>query len=255
MSVANKVTLVTGAGRGIGRACALAFAGEGARVVVADRDVESGRQVVEEIEEAGGAGLFVEADVALPEAVEAMVARTVAHFGRLDVLISNAAVGGRTYGDGPVHQASIEGWDTIMNVNLRGTFLACKYAIPHLLESRGNIVTLASILGLVGSQNLYDTHIYMTSKAAIIGLTRNIAVYYARDGLRANCLAPGLIDTRMATRTKADPELLQQIAFWQPLGPIGKTQDVAEAALFLASDRAQFITGVVLPVDGGWSAQ
>jgi NAD(P)-dependent dehydrogenase (short-subunit alcohol dehydrogenase family) len=142
-----------------------------------------------------------------------------------------------------------------MDINLRGTFLACKYAIPELLKTKGNIVTMASILGLVGSQSLYDTHAYMTSKAGIIGLTRTIAAYYAKDSVRANCLAPGLVDTKMAKRTKADKELLAQIGYWQPLGPIGEVQDVAEAAVFLASDEAKFITGVVLPVDGGWSAQ
>lgn len=255
MSVTDKVTLITGAAGGIGRACALAFAEAGARVVVADRNVEGGEAVVREIVDAGGAAHYVPVDVAVPESVAEMVARTVTHYGRLDVLIGNAGIGGRRYGDGPVHEATLAGWETIINVNLRGTFLACKYALPHLLETRGNIVTMASILGLVGSQSLYDTHIYMTSKAAIIGLTRTIAAYYAKDHVRANCLAPGLIDTRMARRTKADPALLEEIAFWQPLGPIGEVQDVAAAALFLAGDRAGFITGVVLPIDGGWHTQ
>jgi NAD(P)-dependent dehydrogenase (short-subunit alcohol dehydrogenase family) len=255
MSVSGKVTLITGAGSGIGRACALAFASAGARVVVADRDGARGAEVAGEIVAGGGEGRFVPVDVAVPEMVREMVRQTVDHYGQLDVLISNAGIGGRAYGDGPVHEASVSGWETIMNVNVRGTFLACKYAIPHLLATQGNIITMASILGLVGSQSLYDTHIYMTSKAAIIGLTRTIAAYYAKDRLRANCLAPGLVDTRMAERTKADPDLLEQIAFWQPLGPIGEVQDVAAAALFLASDRAKFITGVVLPVDGGWHTQ
>jgi len=255
MSLTDKVTLITGGGSGIGRACCLLFARAGARVAIADKDTASGTSVAGEIIRAGGEAIYVPADLARPEEVETMVAETVSKLGRLDVLVANAGIGGRKYGDGPVHAATVEAWDTIMDVNARGTFLACKYSIPHLLESRGNIVTMASILGLVGSQQLYDTHIYMTSKAAIIGLTRNIAAYYARDGLRANCLVPGLIDTRMAERTKGDPALWQQIAFWQPLGPLGTVEDVAEAALFLASDRARFITGAVLPVDGGWSAQ
>ncbi len=255
MRLKDKVCLITGAGRGIGRGCAEAFAREGAKIVIADRETGPGEAAARQINAAGGEALFVPVDVSLPEQVEAMVSRAVAQYGRLDVLVANAGIGGHKWGDGPIHACTIDGWDTLMNVNLRGTFLTCKYAIPELLKSHGNIITLASILGLVGSSDLYDTHAYMTSKAGIIGLTRTMAAYYARYGLRANCLAPGLIDTHMAARTKADEGLLAQIGFWQPLGPLGQVQDVAEAAVFLASDEAKFITGVVLPVDGGWSAQ
>jgi NAD(P)-dependent dehydrogenase (short-subunit alcohol dehydrogenase family) len=142
-----------------------------------------------------------------------------------------------------------------MAVNLRGAFLTCKHALPHMFERGGSIVTVASVLGLVGTQGLFDTHAYATSKAGIIGLTRNIAAHYARQRIRANAIAPGLIDTRMAARTKATPALAEQVAFWQPLGVVGQTVDVAATALFLASDESQFITGAVIPVDGGWTAQ
>ncbi len=251
----DKITIITGAGQGIGQSCAETFAREGAKVVVANRSVEHGETTTSQIIDQGGEAIFIQVDVSQPEQVEAMVIRTINHFGRLDVLVSNAGIGGRKFGDGPLHECTIEGWDTIMGVNLRGTFLACKYAIPELLKTKGNIITMSSILGLVGSQDLYNTHAYMTTKAGIIGITRSIATYYARQGLRANCLAPGLIDTKMATRTKADEALLTQIGFWQPLGPIGEVRDVADAAMFLASDEAKFITGIVLPIDGGWSAQ
>ena len=252
----EKTVLITGAASGIGRRCAELFAESGAHVALADRDVEAGEAATQAIREAGHAAQFIPVDMADPEQVAQMVETCVASTGRLDVLISNAGVGGRSLGDGPIHECTIEGWDTIMNVNLRGMFLACKYAIPHLLrQPGGNIVTMSSVLGLVGTQGLYDTHAYTTSKAGIIGLTRTIAAHYARDGLRANSIAPGLVDTRMANRTKATPELLEKVAFWQPLGPIGDVDDVAQAALYLASDRAKFITGVVLSIDGGWTAQ
>lgn len=255
MRLKDKVAIITGAAQGIGQSCAESFAHEGAKIVVADRFSQRGEQVMASIVALGGDATFMEVDVSQPEQVEAMVSQTINHYGKLDVLVSNAGVGGRRFGDGPIHECTIEGWDAIMAVNLRGMFLACKYAIPELLKTRGNIVTVSSILGLVGSQGLYDTHAYMTSKAGIIGLMRTIAAYYAKDGLRANALAPGLVDTQMAKRTKVDKELMEQIEFWQPLGPIGEVRDVAEAAVFLASDEAKFITGVVLPIDGGWSAQ
>ncbi len=252
----GKTVLITGAASGIGRRCADVFAEAGAHVVIADRDAEAGESAAHAIREAGYAAHFVAVDMAQPEQVARMVETCLDTTGRLDTLISNAGVGGRSLGDGPIHECTIDGWDTIMNVNLRGMFLACKYAIPHLLKQPGaSIVTMSSVLGMVGTQGLYDTHAYTTSKAGIIGLTRTIAAHYARDGLRANCIAPGLVDTRMAARTRATPELLEKVAFWQPLGPIGDVDDVAQAALFLASDRAKFITGVVLPVDGGWTAQ
>lgn len=255
MRLQDKATIITGAGRGIGRGCAQAFAREGARVVVADLDETMAQECAEMIVADGGTAVSHAVDVSDPIQVEGMVARAITEFGRLDVLISNAGIGGRKFGDGPIHECTLEGWDTIMNINLRGTFLVCKYALPELLKTKGNIITLASVLGLVGTQGLYDTHAYMTSKAAIIGLTRNIATYYAKDGVRANSIAPGLVNTIMATRTQADPNLLAQVGFWQPLGPVGEIGDVAETAVFLASSDAKFITGTTIPVDGGWSAQ
>lgn len=255
MRLHNKVTLITGAGRGIGRGCAEAFAREGARVVVADMDVAAAHLCAEEIVKHGGTAVSLQVDVSQPEQVKRLIENTVSEYGQLDVLVSNAGIGGRKFGDGPIHECTLEGWDTIMAVNLRGTFLACKYALPELLKTKGNIITMASVLGLVGTQGLYDTHAYMTSKAAIIGLTRNIATYYAKEGVRANSIAPGLVDTIMAARTQADPDLLAQVGFWQPLGPVGEIGDVAETAVFLASNEAKFITGTVIPVDGGWSAQ
>lgn len=256
MRLAGKRALITGAGEGIGRAIALRFAAEGAAVVVADRNTAAGRNVADEIVGQGGAALFTEVDVSDATAVEEMVALAVARFGGVEILVSNAGIGGRSLGDGPVHLCTAEAWDAIMAVNLRGAFLCCKHLLPVMIDGGGgSIVVMSSVLGLVGTQGLFDTHAYTTSKAALIGLTRSIAVHYAADNVRANALAPGLIDTRMAARTKATPELADQVAFWQPLGMLGAPTDVADAALFLASDESRFITGAVLPVDGGWSAQ
>lgn len=255
MRLAGKVALITGGARGIGLACAAAFVREGARVVVADRDAEAGEAASSDLRAGGGEALFAEADVSVPAQVEGAVRRTVDTYAQLDVLVCSAGIGGRRLGDGPVETCTLAAWDAVMTVNLRGTFLACKHALPELRRRGGSIVTLASVLGLVGTQGLFDTHAYATSKAGIVGLTRAVAAHYARDRVRANVLAPGLIDTAMAGRTKGDPALLEQVAFWQPLGPLGAPQDVAGAAVFLASDEARFITGAVLPVDGGWTAQ
>ncbi len=253
--MAGKTALITGAAAGIGRACAEAMAYAGARVVLADRAAEAGADAAATLRAQGCDASFVPVDVGDPAAVEQMVAATLAHAGWLDCLVCCAGVGGRSLGDGPVHLCTVEGWDAVMQINLRGTFLTCKYALPALLARAGSIVTIASVLGMVGTQGLFDTHAYATSKAGIIGLTRTIAAHYARAGVRANAVAPGLIDTRMAARTKADPELARQVDFWQPLGGLGAPQTVADAVLFLAGDEARFITGAVLPVDGGWTAQ
>ncbi|WP_425145149.1 SDR family NAD(P)-dependent oxidoreductase [Deinococcus sp.] len=255
MRVAGKVTLITGATSGIGEACALAFAREGARVVVAGVDQEAGDAVVTRLRSEGAEALYVQADIRQEAEVQAMVEQSLDHFGTLDILIANAGIGARRLGDGPAHTCSTLAWDEVMAVNLRGTFLCCRAALPALIASRGNLITVASVLGMVGSAGLFDTHAYAASKAGIIGLTRAIAAHYARDGVRANALAPGLVETRMATRTRSDPALLAELSRWQPLGGLGKSEDVAQAALFLASDQAKFVTGVVLPVDGGWTVQ
>jgi len=256
MRLTRKVALITGAGTGIGQACAKAYAKEGADLALIDINPEAGENTAQTIRAMGGKAAYFWADMADPEAVRLAVEKTIGQSGRVDILISNAGVGGRKLGDGPVHLCTLEAWDKIMNVNLRGTFLVSKFVLPIMMEqSSGSIITISSVLGMVGTQGLFDTHAYSTSKAGIIGLTRSIAAHYARNGIRANSIAPGLIDTQMANRTKSDPSLLEQITFWQPLGPLGNVQDVASAAVFLGSDESRFITGVTLPVDGGWTAQ
>ena len=253
--LAGKVALITGATSGIGEATARAFAREGAGVAVAGIDAEQGERVVAELRSAGSDAVFIVADVSSEGQVQAMVEHTREHFGALDVLVANAGIGARGLGDGPAHTCTLEAWDAVMNVNLRGTFLCCRAALPALLQRRGSIVSVSSVLGMVGTQGLFDTHAYATSKAGIIGLTRAIAAHYARDGVRANVIAPGLVETRMARRTRADAVLFAELQRWQPLGGLADASDVAQAAVFLASDEAKFATGVVLPVDGGWTVQ
>lgn len=254
--LSNKISVITGAATGIGQGCAQAYAKEGALVAVVDADRDAGEATAEAIRAGGGQAAFFWADVADEEAVQTAVDNVIGQWGRIDVLISNAGIGGRKFGDGPVHLCTLEAWEKILRVNLTGTFLACRAVLPGMLErGSGSIITISSVLGLVGTQGLFDTHAYSTSKAGIIGLTRSIAAQYAKNGIRANSIAPGLIDTQMAKRTKADPELLERVAFWQPLGPLGQPADVASAAVFLGSEESRFITGVVLPVDGGWTAQ
>jgi NAD(P)-dependent dehydrogenase (short-subunit alcohol dehydrogenase family) len=256
MRLLKKVALITGAATGIGQACAQAYAVEGAELALIDINAEAGEKTAQAIRDNGGKAAFFWADVADADAVHAAVEKTLSQLGRIDILISNAGIGGRKLGDGPVHLCTPEAWDKIMGVNLRGTFLVNKFTLPIMMDQgRGSIITISSVLGMVGTQGLFDTHAYSTSKAGIIGLTRSIAAHYARSGIRANVIAPGLIDTQMANRTKSDPQLLEQVSFWQPLGPLGSVMDVASAAVFLGSDESRFITGVTLPVDGGWTAQ
>lgn len=256
MRLAGKVALITGAAAGIGRGCAQAFMKEGATAALVDVDEEALSGVLEALGEHREQAAVFPADVSNLQAVETAVQQTIDRWGRIDILLSNAGIGGHKLGDGPVHACSLDAWEMIMSVNLRGTFLMCKAVLPYMMaQGSGSIITMASVLGVVGTQGLFDTHAYATSKAGIIGLTRAIAAHYARNGIRANALAPGLIDTQMAGRTKSNPALLEQVAFWQPLGPLGTVEDVAAAAIFLGSDEARFITGMVLSVDGGWTAQ
>jgi NAD(P)-dependent dehydrogenase (short-subunit alcohol dehydrogenase family) len=234
----TRVALVTGACGGIGSAAVAAFAEAGFEVVGADREP----------------GTDVTADLATPEGARDAVA-TAAERGPLKAIVSTHGMTGRSIGDGPVAECTDEAWNTLMDANLRSTFLVCREAVPRLVEAGGGaIVTVASVLGLVGGDEDFDTIAYATSKAGIVGLTRAIAVRHARDGVRANVIAPGVIDTPLSVRAQTDPHIRGRLRDLQPLtGDLGRPEDVARAALYLA--EAEFVTGVVLPVDGGWTAQ
>jgi NAD(P)-dependent dehydrogenase (short-subunit alcohol dehydrogenase family) len=252
----NKITLVTGAGSGIGRATALRFAAEGARVAALDVSAEGLAEVVATVGAAGGQALPLVADVSRSEDVRRTVEQTLAEWGRMDAVFNGVGISGRRWGDGPVDQCTEEAWAHVMNVNLTSMFLVCKYSLPALLETRGAVVNLASVLGLVGGDEDFATHAYAASKAGIIGLSRAMASYYAPRGVRVNVIAPGLIATPMSQRAQSDPHILARLPQLQPLtGAMGTPEDIAAAAAYLASDDARFVTGAVLTVDGGWTAR
>ncbi|MFH0964838.1 MAG: SDR family oxidoreductase [Planctomycetota bacterium] len=251
MRLEGKLALVTGAASGIGRETARLFAREGARVTAADMNEEGLAEtaaplpeILTERMDAGDA-----ADVA--RAFRAASAR----MGGLDILVCAAGVVGSKYGDGPAGECTEEAWDHVLNVNLKGVWLCCREAIP-LMQARGggSIVNVSSITAVNPPTEFFRSHAYMTSKGAVITLTRCIAAYYGKDDIRANAIAPGMIDTPMSKRMQGIPEIMEFLRGRQPLGQLGTASDVARAALYLASDESRFTTGTLLPVDGGWSA-
>ncbi len=253
----DKVAFITGAGSGIGRAAAHLFAERGARVAAIDLDTESGEAGVEEIRERGHQAVFIQADVTQGVAVAQAVEQAVAHFGRIELAFNVVGVSGRRWGDGPAAECTEEAWDRVMDVNLKSVFLCCKYVIPEMLKAGGGaIVNLSSVLGLVGGDEDFATHAYAASKGGIISFTRAVASYYAPRGIRANVICPGLIRTAMSRRAQANDDIRDRLRQLQPLtGDFGEPLDVAQAALYLASDQAAFVTGTVLTVDGGWTVR
>ena len=253
----DKVALVTGGGSGIGRATALRFAEEGARVAVLDHDEESGAATVEAILEQLGSGLFIKADVSQRAAVRAAFKQAMDELGPLDALVNVVGVSGRRWGDGPLHTCTDEAWDRLMAINLKSMFLCCREALQGMFERQaGVILNVSSVLGLVGGDSDFATHAYAATKGGIISLTRALATYYAPHGIRANVLCPSLIATSMSRRAQASEAIRARLPDLHPLtGDFGRPEDVAYAAVYLASDEARFVTGVTFPIDGGWTAK
>jgi len=195
------------------------------------------------------------ADVTSSDAVSRLAAAIRERHGGIDVLLNVVGASGRRHGDGPVHECSDEGWDWVMDVNLRSVFLMCRAFVPVMQRSGGgSIINLGSALGLIGHE-LFATHAYAAAKGAVIAMSRAMAVRYAGDRIRVNVIAPGLIRTPMSARAQENEAILGQLSQLAPLtGDFGLPEDVAEAAVYLASDESRFVTGVVLPVDGGWTA-
>jgi NAD(P)-dependent dehydrogenase (short-subunit alcohol dehydrogenase family) len=247
--LAGQSALVTGAGTGIGRAIALAFAREGASVTVAGRRVEKLEGVVREIEAAGGAALAVGCNVTEKRDAERAVRETAGRFGRLTVLVNNAGA----LKVATVEDTSEEEWDQLMKVNLKGPFLMSRAALPEFRKAGGGaIVNIGSLLGLVGMKLLAA---YCTSKGGLTLLTKAMALDHAHEGVRVNCICPSIVETELVAGLFAGGEDLRKARVAQiPVGRMGKPEDVAEMAVYLASKESEWVTGVAIPLDGGVSA-
>jgi NAD(P)-dependent dehydrogenase (short-subunit alcohol dehydrogenase family) len=247
----GKVALITGAGNGMGREASVLFAREGARVIVADFAEDGGAATVEAVHAAGGQAAFVKVDVAQDTQVKAMVDFAMSTFGALHVLYNNAGI--FPADDGGVTETLESTWDRVMDVNLKGVWLGCKHGVPAIVASGGgSIVNVASFVALMGAATAQIA--YTASKGGVLSMTREIAVEYARQGVRANSLCPGPIDTPLLAELLSDPERRARRLVHIPMGRLGRAEELAKAALFLASDDSSFMTGASLVVDGGITA-
>jgi NAD(P)-dependent dehydrogenase (short-subunit alcohol dehydrogenase family) len=247
----GKVVLVTGAAGGIGRATALAFGRAGACVVVADTSVDGGHATAAMIVEAGGKALFVQTNVTRAAEVEALIDKTVSYYGRLDCAFNNAGVEEEHLALADTDEAV---FDRIINVNVKGTWLCMKYQIRQMLKQEGGgaIVNTASVAGLVGAPT---QAVYAASKHAVVGMTKTAAAEYGRDGIRVNSVCPGVINTPMMARAlDRDPSREKKLRNLHPIGRFGDVGEIANAALWLCSEQASFVTGHELSVDGGFTA-
>ena len=251
----DKAALVTGAGSGIGRAAAALFASEGARVACADLSHASAEETVAEIERIGGRAVALSGDVSVAEDVAGMVDGAVDALGQLDIVVNSAGVTARNAL--PPGSDPDDVWDRVIEVNLRGTYLVSRCAVVHMQRGGGgSIVNLASTMGMVGYPPGLGGALnpYPPSKGGVIQLTRNMAVDLARDGIRVNCLCPGFVETDLTKSLTDDPPTLEMLESRHPLGRLGRPEEVAYAALYLASDESSYVTGAALTVDGGYTA-
>ncbi|CAG7650895.1 Cyclopentanol dehydrogenase [Paenibacillus solanacearum] len=250
MRLQNKIILITGSGSGIGKSTALLFAREGATVIVNDLLEEKGLETLEEIRQAGGSAIFVQADVTSPESVKSMVDTIIAQYGRIDVLFNNAGVSGV----GAIHEVEPDAWDRVININIRGVYLPCKYVLPHMMEQKdGSVINMSSCIAEIG---LARRASYSATKGAVLALTKSMQVDYAPYNIRVNALLPGTVLTPFVEdylkKSYDNPEAgYESLKKRQLSGDLLRPDDVAKAALFLASDDSRFMMGSPLYIDGG----
>ena len=237
----GKTAIVTGGSAGIGKAIAAEFVDRGASVVIANRTEETGRATAEEL----GCS-FIQCDVSSYESVESLVEQTVDAHGGLDVLVNNAGIGLT----GTVESTSLEEWHRLLAINLNGVVYGTRAAMPHLRASAGSVLNVASVFGLVGGP---ETAAYATAKGAVVNFTRTTAVDYADAGVRVNSICPGFVETEMTASELNDDSFYEFVLSQTPIGRIAEPEEIAEPAAFLVSDKASYITGVNLPIDGGWT--
>lgn len=248
-SLENKVAIITGAGSGIGRETALLFAKEGAKVTVSDINEEAGHKVVEEIKGAGGEAIFVKANTASAEDNQNLVARTVETFGALHISVNNAGVGSEF---SKVADVEINDWQRVIDINLTGVFYGMKYQIPEIIKAKGgSVINIASILGQVAFQG---SSAYVASKHGVVGLTKTGALDHALDNVRVNAIGPGFIYTGLVNEDTMGTEAIQTLEQKHAMHRLGQPIEIAELALWLASNKSSFVTGAYYPVDGGYLA-
>jgi len=239
--LSGKTAIITGGSAGIGKAIAEEFVDQGASVVIANRTEETGRAAAEEL----GCS-FIQCDVSSYDSVKSMVERTVDDHGSLDILVNNAGIGMT----GTVETTPLEDWHKLMEINLNGVVYGTRAAMPHLLESSGTVLNVASVFGLVGGP---QTAAYSTAKGAVVNFTRTTAVDYAEDGVRVNSICPGFVETEMTEPVLGEDSFYEFVLNQTPINRIAQPEEVAEPAAFLVSDKASYITGVNLSIDGGWT--
>lgn len=253
MRLKGETAIITGAGSGQGRASALLFAEQGAKVVIAEWNEEAGKKVAKEITDAGNEAMFFKTDISNEENVQQLVSAVQDKYGSIDILFNNAGIGFSSrskYTMASILETPLDDWNSILGINLNGTFLMSKYVIPVMIQQgKGSVINNSSLNGIIG---VTGADAYTASKGGVVALTRVMAADYGKHNIRVNCICPGAINTPMISEVLDVPEIAKNYETG-PLGRVGEPEEIAGAALFLASDDASYVTGVILPVDGGWS--